>query len=178
MSYLLHVFFLTFTKSPQKPSLCLIQVCSPQQHWLKCVRAPAELMSLLVLVSSMMVPSWLSTPRSAWGRMYRLSVSSLSARVYQVLGNIQRCRWVCESEKPSTVECTLTLGLTSVWNTHLHEPLCWRHHNTQYIECCVLLWEDYNLIFYSRDISLLIFTMLSLQLIFQIFPSVRNNRAK
>lgn len=51
----------------------------------------------------------------------RLFASSLSARVFQVLGNIQRCRWVCDSEKPSSVECTLTLELTSVrQNTHAY----------------------------------------------------------
>ena len=50
----------------------------------------------------------------------RLFVSSLSAWGFQVLGNIQRCRWVCESEKPSSVECTFTLELMSTYNPSPH----------------------------------------------------------
>lgn len=50
----------------------------------------------------------------------RLFVGSLSAWVFQVLGNIQRCRWVCDSEKPSSVECTLTLEFALVCNTRHH----------------------------------------------------------
>lgn len=44
--------------------------------------------------------------------------TSVSPRFHQVGGNIQRCRWVCDSMKPSSVDCTLTLELTSVPLVH------------------------------------------------------------
>lgn len=61
-------------------------VCFPRHHWLICVRAPAELLSLLVLASSRHGCPLLTALED------RLFVSSLSGRVFQVLGNIQRCR--------------------------------------------------------------------------------------
>lgn len=55
----------------------------------------------------------------------RLFVRPLSARVFQVMGNIQRCRWVCDSGKPSSVECTLKLEPAWVWKpTHAASSMC------------------------------------------------------
>lgn len=97
-------------------------VCFPLHHWLICVRAPAEILSLLVLASSCHGCPLLTALED------RLFVSSLSDRVFQVLGNIQRCRWVCDHVKPSSVECTLTLEFALDGYT----PLC-VHTLTLYI---------------------------------------------
>lgn len=100
------------------PSLLICFAVHRSSGW--SVRAPAGLPSLLVSASSASAPSWLSAPSAAEGpactAAWWLAVNTSFSSLW---GNIQRCRWVCDSEKPSSVECTLTLELPSEKRPHV-----------------------------------------------------------
>lgn len=76
------------------------------------VRAPAGLLSPCFSILAT-VPSRPSTPRAAEGQTCSLCDGWLSTRFCQVFGEHSTLSVSFVSEKPSTVECTLTLELPS-----------------------------------------------------------------